>query len=197
MPIYNFNFKQPAHSIDAMPDFRSDAEKFLSPLSQYNPDNPDITLVENLAAEMCNISGIITAVYLRSENETTIDEVFDEDPNPIYDNPKIVKGVWRPQPLATELMKYGVDANARSIISFSRANLLKEFRRNLREGDVIAVPQNAVLNDFNLEKQQNLVFYRIISAVDDGNFRYRWLYTKCTVEPMSGDAVWNPTHRTF
>lgn len=193
MPIYNFNFKQPEHSIDQMPDFRSDAEKFLSPLSQYNPDSPDITLAENLAAEMCNISGIIAALYLRAENETTIDDVFDEDPNPVYDTPKIVKGVWRPQPLATELMKYGVDVNARSIISFSRANILKSFRRNLREGDVIAVPQNSALKDFNLEKQQNLVFYRVISAVDDGNFRYRWLYTKCTVEPMSGDSAWTPS----
>lgn len=197
MPIYNFNFKQPEHSIDNQPDFRSDAEKLYTPMALYNPDNPDIALVEREAEEMCNISGVISAIYLKTENEANVDDVWDEDANPVYESPKIVKGVWRPEPLANELTKFGVDANARSIISFSRAVILRTFHRNLREGDIIAMPQNTALADFNLDRQKDLLFYRVISAVDDGNYKYRWLYTKCTVEPMSGDSAWVPSSNSF
>jgi len=195
MPLYNFDFKQPLHSIDQIPDYRTDVEKFYTPGSVYNPDIIDIASVERAVEEVCNISGAIMAIYLKAENEAAVDVVWDEDPNPIYESPRILKGVWRPQPLTNELARWGIDANAKSVITFSRAVILKEFRRNLREGDVIAAPQNAANKDFKLDRQQDLLFYRIISAVDDGNYRYRWLYTKCTVEPISGDEVWSPNKK--
>lgn len=192
MPIYNFDFLQPSQSIGGMPDFRSDAEKQLSPASQYNPSISDISVAERWAEELCNISGAQVAVYLRSENEAVIDDTWDEAQDVIYENPIWEKGVWKPEPLPNELTRFGVDAKNKSIITFSRATLLGTLRRVVRDGDVIAVQQNEVLDDYNLDIQNGFLYYRVVTAANSGQFRYRWLYTRCVVEPFTGDSKWLP-----
>lgn len=197
MPLHNFEFKQPKHTIDNFPDFRTDAEKLLSPASVYNPESQDITTAERLAEELCNISGAFVNVFLRSENESNVDEVFDEDADPVYDNPILMKGVWRPTPMEAELTRWGADTKAKSTIAFSRAIILKTLRRPIRPGDIIGAPQNQISNDFDLDKQQDLVYYKVMNSTNDGNYKYRWLYWKCDIEIELGDKTWHPGNRMF
>lgn len=192
MPIYNFEFRQPDQSMDKMPDFRSDAEKLLSPASQYNPEIADIAVVERWAEETCNISGAFVALYLRMENKSTVDEVWNESQDVVYASPKWVKGVWKPQPLSDQLTRFGVDAPNKSIITFSRASMLKDFGRIVREGDVIAVPQNEADKTSGLSIQHEYLYYRVINVTNNGQFRYRWIYTRCACEPLTGDTAWLP-----
>jgi len=194
MPIYNFDFGQPNSSLSGMPDARSEADKQLSPANQYNPGVADISVVERWAEEMCNISGAFVAVYLRSENEAVIDEVWDEAQDVIYENPIWMKGVWKPEPLPNELTRFGVDAKNKSIITFARAVTLRDLRRPVRDGDVVAVPQNEIIKDLDLEKQSNYLYCRIITAANSGQFRFRWMYTRCVLEPLSGDSKWLPKY---
>lgn len=195
MPVYRFN--QPTFSIDNSPDFRTERQKQLSPANIYNPDVEDLAMAERMAEELCNISGAFINVYLRVENEANVDDVFKEDSDPTYDDPVMMKGVWRPEPLKTELTKWGADATNVATIAFSRATVIKKLRRPVRAGDILAAPQNQILQDHNLDQQQDLLFYRVLDAQNDGNYRFRWLYWKCIAEPILGDRVWIPRNRSF
>jgi len=195
MPLYNFNFNQPLASINESPDMRTESEKMLTLAAVYNPTNPDISMAERLAEELCNVSGALVKVWLRTDNEVNADDTWDEDPNPTYYNPIWLKGVWIPKPLKDELTKFGVDADTESAISFCRAVLLNDLPRTLRAGDLIQLPQNAARTDYKLDIQENLLNYEVLVAEDNGSYRYRWLYVKCTVRPFSGDFTLLPHGR--
>lgn len=199
MTLHNFQTGQEFISIDKLPDFRTDDEKAFTPLALYNHDNPDIAYAERLAEETINISGGWITVFQRTDNKGTIDEIWDEDPDPTYKNGTKMKAYFVPEAPNIELTKWGVDSPVKSTVVFSRAILLKEFgKRLVRPGDVLEVPHNTlspIQTSTPLNSRDKMDKFRVLNAADEGNFRYRWLYWKCVVENLTGDITIQVDHR--
>jgi len=192
MPIYDFDDKQQFISIDKVPDFRSDEEKVNSPLSVYNHNNPDIAYAERLAEEAINIAGAWVTIFKRAINSGNKDDTWNEDADPKYERSKRLKGYFAPKPVETQLTKFGVDAENKTTIWFSRANVFKEFgAKMISEGDVIIVPHNTmavIQNDAREGIGTKMDRYRVLNSSDDGNFKFRWLYWTCVLENLTGDV---------
>lgn len=164
--------------------FRSDIDQRHTPLALHDPDSADIKMARQLADEIINVSGAEVKIFVRTEN-ADFDAVWDEDPDPTYWNPILIKGFFKPKPIETELKRWGVDTNNKTEIIFSHRQvygLLGE--RMLRAGDVIQLPFNAIpINPKN---------YRILNATPSGNFRYIWLYFTCQIELLTADITVRP-----
>jgi hypothetical protein len=187
MGIHQFDSPQDKYiSIDNLPDFRSDVEKMLTPISIYNHDKPDLAFAERTAEEVVNVSGAIVTVYARMpKGDSEQLEVWDEDTDPVYDNGKMFKAYFKPEPILTELTKWGVDVPIRVTIVFTRTSILKIFgNRMLQPGDVIQAPYN--LPDMFTN---GIMRFRILNAAQEGFFMYRWLYIKATCELLTGDSA--------
>ena len=200
MGIHNFQSTgQEFISIDKIPDHRSEDEKTNSPLAIYNHDSPDIAYAERLAEELINLSGAWVTLFLRTDNLGSADEIWDEDPDPTYKNGMKLKGYFVPEPPNVELTKWGVDVPNKTAVIFSRAILFKALeRRMVRPGDIIEVPHNTlspIQNSTPHESRNTMKRYRVLNAADSGNFRYRWLYYKCSVELLTGDVTIDVEHR--
>lgn len=181
-------------SLDQQADFRDPDN---SQLSIFDPDNPDIAFMEREAFNFIHESGAITKVYLRTNDLANIDDVWEEDNNPIYDQPIEVKGQFIPEKMSVALNKFGIENNSKFEINYSRAELLSLFgTRLIRSGDVVRIPYNTLVQTQNTEfidGQLGLADkFRVISAADTGNFNYRWLYWTCTVELLTGNFTVRP-----
>jgi hypothetical protein len=189
MAVYNFGC-QCSGQMDAgafnsvLESYRTDAQQTNSPISIYNPESKDIQLARSLANEMINVSGAEVRVFLRTEN-ADYDVVWDEDPDPTYWTPILIKAFFKPEPIQTELTKWGADTKNRTEVMFSHQQLFTEVgERMLRAGDVIQLPFNAVaINPRN---------FRVLNATPSGNFRYTWLYWSCQVETLTADVAVRP-----
>lgn len=182
-------------SVQNAPDHRTDSEKNSSKL--YDPASNEIANMERQAMDYIHSSGAPTCIYLRSNDLLNVDDVWEEDSNPIYERPEIITGQFVPEAMSAALNKWGYEANSQFKINYSRAELLDLFGdRLIRTGDVIAIPHNTLIQTQNTEFIDGVIGladkFRVISAQDTGNFNYRWLYWTCTVELLTGDITVRP-----
>lgn len=189
MPIYNFNSGERLTTMDSIPDFRSDAEREESPLSLYNHDKPDIAYAERMAEELINLSGAVVTVFLKEPKGDTEDmEVWDEDADPMYRNGVQLKAYIKPENIAIELTKWGLDVPLNMDIVFHRSTIISTFgKRLLAVGDVIRVPYNAAKALMSEPKRD--FDFRILNVYDSGNFQYRWLYYTAKSQLITGDEA--------
>lgn len=152
-----------------------------SKLAQYNNDAADLKLARSMVEEQINISGADVIVYLRTDNGDH-DNVWDEDADPTYLNPVNMKAYYKPEPIQSELTRWGVDTKTKLEITFAYTHIVKEFGdRLLRPGDVIQIPYN----NLNI----NPINYRVLNATPMGNHRYNWLFIQCSVEQLTADIT--------
>lgn len=181
-------------NLDQSPDF-SNADN--SSLNVYDPDNPEIAYMEREAYNYIQIAGAPTDIYLRTNDLAQVDEVWEEDNDPIYDPAVQIKGQFVPEEMSLALTKWGVDTKVQFEVHYSRAQLLDVFgNRLIRSGDVITIPHNTLIQTQNTEfidGQLGLADkFRVIVGKDTGNFNYRWLYWTCTVELLTGNFTVRP-----
>ncbi len=177
-------------AVDRQPDFRNDIEKESSPLSVYQ-DNADGGLAERLAEEFINLVGAWVVVKART-NHDGYDDVWDEDVDPTYMNGFKTKAYFKTEPWQEELTKWGVDVPNKTVITFPRAVIYRQFKdRMLRAGDLIDVPYGAIANMPKLINTtgMQLIQFRVINVSETGNFKYRWLYLNCDAEIITGDVT--------
>ena len=190
MPIHDFQSDQSFSSPIGANDFRSCAEKEQSKLSVFNYDNPDLAYAERTAEEIINLSGAVVFVHPRTNNEGNVDEVWDEDSDPTYENSIMLKAYFQPEAPGIELTKWGIDSEVKATIFFARAKILNTFgERMIRTGDLIEIPHNTLtpLQVADVGGIQNRMDrFRVLNATDDTNYRYRWYYWKCVLENITG-----------
>lgn len=186
MAIYQMDTRQQLVTIDAVPDFRSQVEKQYTLLSTYDHSKADIAYAERLAEEIVNISGAWVTVFLKEPKRDALeDEVWDEDADPIYRSGVKTKAYFKPEPVASELTRWGVDTATKATIVFARAALFKEDRigaRLILPGDVIEAPYN-----YATRFDMGPLRFRILNVKHDGFFEYRWLYMHAVCELITGD----------
>lgn len=179
-----------------MSDHRSDAERTLSSLSVFNHEKNDIGYVERMVDEIINLSGAWVSVYLKQVHND-IDDVWDEDIQPVWNANVKIKAWFKPPDRGTERVKWGIDSQLKIDIVFSRAMLIKETRigeRLIEIGDVIEIPYNELEKAGELTEKTRPLRIRVLTTSPMGNFHYRWLYHKCTCEVVTGDFTAAPHH---
>lgn len=197
MPIHDF-FRtfdgegERFSSIDELPDFRSPIEKQSTPLAAFNHAKPDLAFAERLAEESINISGAWVTIYLKEPylDHNDLNDVWDEDPDPIYQVGRDTKAWFKVDSLNIELTRWGVDSPLQITIVFPRAVLAKMvgMDRLLTVGDVIEIPYNA-------PKLRGPARFRVLNAYDTGMYHYRWLYYSAVCELLPADVALNVPHR--
>lgn len=196
MAIYDFfrSFNEKDErfiSIDDLPDFRTEVDKQHTPLAVYNHAKGDYACAERLAEETINISGAWVTLFLKEPyiDRKGLDDVWDEDPDPIYRQGINLKAWFKVDALNLELTRYGVDTPLQITVVFARAVLSKSvgLERLLTPGDVIEVPYNA-------PKLKGPARFKVLNAYDSGNWQYRWLYYSAVCELIPGDSSVKPTH---
>lgn len=179
-------------SIDDFPDFRTQMEKQHTPLAVYNQNKPDYAIAELLAEEAINIAGAWSTIYLKEPylDRDGLDDVWDEDADPIYREGIDTKSWFKVDSLNIEMTKWGVDSPLQTTIVFPRAALAKlvGMERLITVGDVIEIPYNA-------PKLRGPARFRVLNAYDSGNWQYRWLYYTAICELLTGDEALKVTHR--
>jgi hypothetical protein len=181
--------KQRFESIDEVPDFRNDAEKTQSLVSVYNHNKVDISLVERWTEEVTNISGAWVKLYLKQTLKT--DDVWEEDPDPVYSDAIDIKAFFRPEPRLVELTRWGIDAPLKLTIVFHRATLLKHQmigERLVIPGDVVVAPYNHVT------ESTDPLQLRVLNSTPDGTWHYRFMYQKAVCEVMPTDRTIKVKH---
>lgn len=146
---------------------------------------------EAQATEVINLSGAFTTLYVKEPHidPDDIDNVWDEDANPLYRQGILIKGFIKVNPYNFELTRWGVDAPLKLTVVYARSELIKLVgERLLSIGDVIEVPYNA-------PKIQGPARFRVLNAFDSGMFKFRWLYYSAQVELLTGDLSLRVTHQ--
>ena len=164
--------------------FRNDMDVMYPAIQLHDADSADHGLAASISNEIINISGAEVLIYTRAESQT-YDDVYDEEPDPVYRRPKRLKAYFPPQPIAAQLVPWGIDVENQSTIVFSKGHVKAEFGdRMIIIGDVIELPYNA--SGIRLDR------YRVLNAFDSGNFRYEWLYWSCFIENLTDDITIDP-----
>jgi hypothetical protein len=195
MPVYNFNSaNEQVSTIDSIPDPRSAVEQAFSPLALYNHEKPDIAYAERLAGELINLSGAPVKVFAREiKNDSEEIEVWEEDADPMYRNGQEIKAYIKPDTIAFELTRWGVDNPIKATIVFHRPSIISLFgARLIAPGDVIRVPYNAARA--LLAPEPRPYDFRILNSYDSGNFQYRWLYYTAKTQLLPGDVALKVRH---
>jgi hypothetical protein len=189
MPIHDFQRSyhedgERFESIDDLPDFRSDVEKLHTPLAVYNHAKNDLAMAERLAEEAVNVSGAFVTVYVKEPyvDREDIDDVYDEDADPVYRPGLKLKAWFKTDTLNVELTRFGVDSPLQLTVVFARAVLAKSLglERLITVGDIIEVP-------YNNPRFRGAPRFRVVNAYDSGNMHYRWLYYTTICELIVGD----------
>ena len=161
-------------------------------MSVYNQAKPDYALVERLAEETINIGGAFVTVFRKAPyvDNDDLDDVWDEDADPLYFPGVEFKAWFKVDSLNLELTRYGIDSPLQVTVTFSRAVLAKEFglEKLVSVGDVIELPYNA-------PKLRGPARFRVLNAYDSGNWHYRWLYYTAVCELITGDKSLKVTHQ--
>jgi len=180
--------------MSSIPDFRSDVEKVFSPLALYNHDKPDIAYAERLAEELINLSGAWVTIFLKEiKGDSEELEVWDEDADPMYRNGASMKAYIKPDTIAFELTRWGVDNPIKSTIVFHRSSIISAFGpRLIAPGDVVRIPYNAA--SALLAPEPRPFDFRIMNVYDSGNFQYRWLYYTAKAQLLPGDKALRVRH---
>lgn len=182
--------------MDELPDLRSDIEREASPIQVFDHLNPDISLAERRAKESMDVGGAWVKVYLKMitkrpdniamEGLQTAEEIWNEDPTPIYSNAISMKGYFKPDAQKFELTKFGIDSAMKISITFLRSDLLKNNMigdRLIKPGDQIEIPYNDI-NEKNFPMRVT-----VVDASNVGNYRYRWIYWKVVCEISKNDEM--------
>jgi hypothetical protein len=183
-------------SLDKFPRSRSYADTENSKANISNQTN-EIALMEQQAFDYINQSGVETLIFSRVNDLGNVDPVWEEDSEPIYDQPVPIKGQFVPEEMSTALKKWGVESISKFKVNYSRAQLLDIFgKRLIRSGDVIRIPHNTLVQTQNTEFVDGEFGladkFRVIDAFDAGNFNFRWLYWVCIVELLTADITVRP-----
>ena len=166
-------------------DFRSDIEQSNPLFQAYDINSSDIALAKKIALEMIQVNGALVRVHPRTNNMDH-DKVFDEDVDPTYWNPVTIKGFFVPNPMEYELTLWGVDCPNKQEVVFALEQIVEKFPNRLfRPGDLIELP-------FDSQSQQKPKYFMIDNASEIGNFRYVWLYLKCSTTLIVGDVNLRP-----
>jgi hypothetical protein len=187
--IHNFDGtnKDVYSSMDKIPDYRSDADRLQSPLSAHQ-DKIDIALAERQSEEAINVSGGWTIIYKRVRHGG-YDEVWEEEADPMYESGKKFKGLFKPQPITSDLTKWGIDNPSKVVIIYSRAVIFKNFGdRLIKIGDIIQTPQNSLI-------YKDMRRLRVTNVAETGMYMYRWLYLTVSAEFITGDISLNIKHK--
>jgi hypothetical protein len=193
MPIHEFltNMAQPtppetvAVTPTAHPDFRSDVQQLYPLIAQHNESNPDHQLVGGLSKEVLRVSGAEVKLFLRTENYDH-DSVWGEDPDPTWWQPLLIRAFYEFPLLTVSAEAWGPDMNLSFDLFLSYQEVLEIVGpRMIRHGDVFRLPVNAVaplpIRDFE-----------VTSSSPFKQWHYQWVYWKCTVANISGDAKMRP-----
>jgi hypothetical protein len=174
-------------SIDKIPDHRSDVDRLQSPLSAHQ-DKIDIALAERQAEEAINVSGGWTIIYKRVRHGG-YDEVWEEEADPMYESGVNFKGLFKPQPITSDLTKWGIDNPNKVVVIYPRAVIFKNFGdRLVKVGDIIQTPQNSLV-------YKDMRRFRIANVAETGMYMYRWLYLTIAAELITGDISLNIKHK--
>lgn len=186
MSIHRFGQSEqvgPDRFDSVLKSFRSDVEQLHPPVQLHDEESPDLKYARLLADEVVNVSGANVKIYFRTNNH--YDKVFDEDADPTYYGPILLKAFFKPQPLEMELEKFGSQIDNKAEIVFSHRHIHERFGdRMLRPGDVIDTPYNAAAHSPK--------YYKIENAQPTGNYRYHWLYLTCQVVTLDADISIRP-----
>lgn len=188
MSVHKFGMDTGQHSPGVfnsiLESYRSDVEQRHTPVAIHDPDSKDVQVARRMAEEMIHVSGAEIKLFARTEN-ADYDVVWDEDPDPTYWTPHLMKAFFRPEPIHTELTKWGADTKNRTEVIFSHYQLYDRLgERMVRTGDVLQLPYNAAaISPRN---------FRVVNATPSGNFRYVWLYITCQVETLTADMAVRP-----
>lgn len=191
MPIYNFGINTDRVAEGDLfslvkEDHRTESEQRHTAIALHDSTSNDLQTARKLADEMINVSGAEVKVFLRTDN-ADFDDVWDADSDPTYWDVVLIKAFFKPQPLETELKKWGADTPNKTEVVFSHRMLYTLFSdRMLRAGDVIQLPYNAATRNFSPRN------YRVNNGTPSGNFRYNWLYFTCQVETLTADITVRP-----
>lgn len=178
MAIYDFD-KSEKHSNLQDDDNRPDQYKLNPQHSVYDHNNPDIKLAEELALENIRIAGAWVTVIPKSD-DNKFNKIWMEDVDPTFYNGFELKAVFPPLPPEIILTKFGLDAPIRFDITFSRAEVLNVIgERMIQMGDIIVVPHNSLVT--------NTRRFQVQHVAEDGNYKYRWLYLKVSLENINMD----------
>lgn len=165
--------------------FRSDMEREYPLIQQHDIESLDIKTARRLATECAYISGAQVELFHRTDNASA-DPVWDEDPDPTYWAPSVLKGFYAPKTVEVALKNWGSDAAVKLNIFFSYSDLIERFgERLIRAGDIVRVPYNAIGN-------VTPKYFRVINASPSDNFRYSWLFFDCAMESITGDITVHP-----
>ena len=195
MPVYNFNSaNEQLSTMSSLPDPRSDIEREFSPLALFNHEKPDIAYAERLAEELINLSGAWVTVFSREiKNDSEEMEVWEEDADPMYRNGVDIKAYVKPDMIAFELTRWGVDNPIKSTIVFHRPSIIQRFGDKLiAPGDVIRVPYNAARA--LLAPEPRPFDFRVLNSFDSGKFQYRGLYYTAKAQLLPGDVALKVRH---
>lgn len=180
-----YDFFDPADVSPGQPDFRGDVAANNPGYRVQDYDSPDMSAVKAQAEQVILASGADIIIYARTNNND-IDDVWDEDANPTYENPVPMRGFFVPQPMEQELTKWGVDQPNLIQIVFFRDHLYEQWKdRLLRSGDIFHVPYNSITKTAPR-------YYRVDTVKETGNYRYIWLYFQCDCTLITGDPNIRP-----
>jgi len=119
-----------------------------------------------------------------------LDDVWDEDADPLYRQGINLKAWFKVDSLNLELTRYGIDSPLQVVCVFARAVLAKAvgLEQLVNLGDVIEMPYGA-------PKLRGPARFRVLNAYDSGNWQYRWLYYTAVCELVTGDKSLRVTHQ--
>ena len=165
MPIYDLN------------DIRVQADSDTSSLSIKNTSEQDYNYAMANISDFIKYSGFPVHVY-RVLN-TDYDRVWGELRGSVYSNPVEIDGFYKPSEVQIELKKWGVDAQAPLVITFSIGDVTTKLpEAKIESGDVIKIQYTGTKYPEH---------YRINSVTPTCMYRYRWFYYKCYASVLPAD----------
>jgi hypothetical protein len=182
--IYEFGMRNDAQPVNfhlkSAQDNRPENDIINSSAALYNDDSPELLTVRAQVDETINISGAWVTVYPRTDGFHDI--VWEESPDPSYQNSIRMKAFFKPSPIKIDLKKWGIDAQADLEIIFSNRQLFEKLgERMLRNGDIIKIPYNS--------SSINPTHYKVLNAAPTMNYRYSWLYFTCQATILKADKT--------
>ncbi len=159
-----------------------------SQLKMQNSQSADMVTANNYVNEIINLSGAGVVVYLRTNNGS-YDDVWDEDPAPVYYPGINMKGFFVPKPVETSSTKWGIDAENSVDVIFSKVQVMSALslygsNRMIRPGDVIEIPYGGALI--------KPLKYLVTNARDAGMYKFQWFYWACMCKSLHDDIAITP-----
>lgn len=182
--IYRFEQNDgiyPNAHVDLRPDAASENPSYQAD----DMEAADIKTVRRVTRELIRTNGARVYVHSRTDN-ADVDAVYNEDPDPTYCPPVLLRAFSVPKPFELSQTKHGPDAPLKTKITFHLDDIAEAFpNRLIRPGDLIQVQYNS--RTFNRP-----VYFYVNNAGETGNFRYVWLYVTCDVVSIFGDVNVRP-----